>query len=99
MNRINFDTSAGNRRVSELIERLESKSLIPRPDFQRRLVWTTLDKNEFLRTVLQGYPFPEIYIAANKFDIETAKVLSSLLMVGNVLRLFISTLSAQTLSS
>jgi Protein of unknown function DUF262 len=73
MNRLNFDTAAGNRRVSELIERLESKSLIPRPDFQRRLVWTTADKNEFLRTVLQGYPFPEIYIAANKFDIETAK--------------------------
>lgn len=73
MNRISFDTAAGNRRISELIERIESKSLIPRPDFQRRLVWTTADKNEFLRTVLQGYPFPEIYIAANKFDISTAK--------------------------
>jgi hypothetical protein len=73
MKSVKFDTSAGNRRISELIERLESGSLIPRPAFQRRLVWTTEDKNEFLRTVLQGYPFPEIYIAANQFDMKTAK--------------------------
>jgi len=73
MKTVKFNTSAGNRRISALIERLESGSLIPRPAFQRRLVWTTEDKNEFLRTVLQGYPFPEIYIASNQFDMQTAK--------------------------
>jgi hypothetical protein len=45
--------------------------LLPRPEFQRRLVWTDKDKSEFIRTVLQEYPFPEIYIAAGSVDVES----------------------------
>jgi len=66
-------TSATNRRLRVLLTAIANETLIPRPDFQRRLVWTNRDKVEFLRTVLQGYPFPEIYVAAGKVDSATGE--------------------------
>jgi len=47
--------------------------LVSRPDFQRRLVWLNKDKIDFIKTVLDGYPFPEIYIAAGKVDAITGE--------------------------
>ncbi|WP_417377328.1 DUF262 domain-containing protein [Gimesia maris] len=66
-----MDTSASNRRLRILLTSVSNKTLIPQPDFQRRLVWTNNDKIEFIKTVLEGYPFPEIYIAAGKVDPKT----------------------------
>ncbi|MEL7894458.1 DUF262 domain-containing protein [Vreelandella neptunia] len=66
-----MDTSASNRRLRVLLTAVGNKTLIPQPDFQRRLVWTNKDKIEFIKTVLEGYPFPEIYIAAGKVDPKT----------------------------
>lgn len=68
-----LDTSASTRRIMEILEKLDSGTLIPRPEFQRRLVWDQKDKNEFLRTVLKSYPFPEIYLAVISADFNTAK--------------------------
>ncbi|MDR6294609.1 hypothetical protein E9232_007164 [Inquilinus ginsengisoli] len=65
-------TSAENRRVRALLSSLQSGELIPQPDFQRKLVWSNKDKIAFLDTVLQGYPFPEIYIAVGEVNLETA---------------------------
>jgi len=48
-------------------------SLEPRPEFQRRLVWTNAHKEEFLKTVLMNYPFPEIYVAAGEVNADTAE--------------------------
>ena len=47
--------------------------LIPRPEFQRRLVWTNRHKESFINTVLMGYPFPEIYVAADNIDSVTGE--------------------------
>ncbi len=47
--------------------------LVPRPEFQRRLVWTNSDKLHFIDTVLGGYPFPEIYIAAGDVDLDSGE--------------------------
>ena len=66
-------TSGTNRRLRLLLSAIKDGSLIPRPDFQRRLVWTNKHKEEFIHTVLQQYPFPEIYIAAGDVDTETGK--------------------------
>jgi uncharacterized short protein YbdD (DUF466 family) len=66
-------TSATNKKIRELISAVSEKSLVPRPEFQRRLVWTMEDKNKFLETVLMGFPFPEIYVADGDVDTETAK--------------------------
>ncbi|MDS3860553.1 DUF262 domain-containing protein [Thermosynechococcaceae cyanobacterium BACA0444] len=68
-----MDTSASNRRLRVLLTAIGNSTLIPQPDFQRRLVWTNKDKVEFIRTVLEGYPFPEIYIAAGKVDPKTGE--------------------------
>lgn len=61
-------TVATNKKLRELIVGIENGSLIARPDFQRRLVWTNKEKIAFIDTVIQGYPFPEIYIAAGAVD-------------------------------
>jgi uncharacterized protein with ParB-like and HNH nuclease domain len=65
-------TSAENRRVRALLNGIQSGELTPRPDFQRKLVWSNKDKVAFLDTVLGGYPFPEIYIAVGDVNLETA---------------------------
>lgn len=68
-----MDTSASNRRLRVLLTAIANNSLVPQPDFQRRLVWTNKDKVEFIKTVLEGYPFPEIYIAAGHVDTKTGE--------------------------
>lgn len=68
-----MDTSASNRRLRVLLTAIGNNTLIPQPDFQRRLVWTNKDKVEFIKTVLEGYPFPEIYIAAGHVDPKTGE--------------------------
>jgi uncharacterized protein with ParB-like and HNH nuclease domain len=66
-------TSATNRRLRLLLTAINKGMLIPQPDFQRRLVWSNKDKVEFIKTVLEGYPFPEVYIAAGKVDPKTGE--------------------------
>jgi uncharacterized protein with ParB-like and HNH nuclease domain len=66
-------TTATNRKVRELLTHLREGRLIPRPDFQRRLVWNNRDKSAFLETVLLNYPFPEVYVAAGEVDVETGE--------------------------
>lgn len=56
-----------------LLTAIGNGNLAPQPDFQRRLVWTSKDKVEFIKTVLEGYPFPEIYIAAGHVDTKTGE--------------------------
>ncbi len=68
-----MDTSATNRRIRVLISAIKEGSLIPRPEFQRRLVWTNKHKQEFIRTVLMNYPFPEIYVAAGELNPDTGE--------------------------
>lgn len=66
-------TSATNRRIRVLLTAIKDSSLVPRPEFQRRLVWTNKHKQEFIRTVLMEYPFPEIYVAAGDVDPDTGE--------------------------
>ena len=66
-------TSATNKKVRELIQAVRQGKLTPRPEFQRRLVWSRDDKNHFIDTILRGYPFPEIYFADGDVDLETGE--------------------------
>ena len=66
-------TSATNRRVRVLLSSLQDETLIPRPEFQRRLVWSKKDKFNFVSTVLEEYPFPEVYVAAGDVNLETGQ--------------------------
>jgi hypothetical protein len=65
-------TSAENRRVRALLNGLRTGELRPKPDFQRKLVWSNKDKVAFIDTVLSDLPFPEIYVAAGEVDLVTA---------------------------
>jgi Protein of unknown function DUF262 len=66
-------TTATNRRLRVLLTAIRDKTLIPRPEFQRRLVWSNKHKIAFLQTVLLEYPFPEIYVAAGDINSETGE--------------------------
>lgn len=67
-------TSGTNRRIGALLTAITRGTLVLRPEFQRRLVWTNKHKNAFLDTVLSSYPFPEIYIAAGDVNHETGEI-------------------------
>lgn len=66
-------TTATNRKIRTLLTGVRNQSLIPRPEFQRRLVWSNKHKRAFLQTVLMEYPFPEIYIAAGEVNSKTGE--------------------------
>lgn len=61
-------TSADSRSIGTILKGIRDQSLIPKPHFQRRAVWTSRDKVALIKTILEGYPFPEIYIVAGAVD-------------------------------
>lgn len=65
------NTSSTNRRVAELVTDLRDGSLVPDPKFQRRLVWSSKHRAEFIKTVLMGLPFPEVFISQGEVDTNT----------------------------
>jgi hypothetical protein len=64
-------TAPTSLKIRQLITDIQNNTLIPRPEFQRRLVWSMTDKNNFIDTILRGYPFPEIYIADGEVNLDT----------------------------
>lgn len=66
-------TSGTNIRLRKILSGLKAGTLIPRPDFQRRLVWANKHKVAFIQTVLEELPFPEIYIAAGEVNLESGE--------------------------
>lgn len=66
-------TASSNKKVREIITLVKEGKVIPRPEFQRRLVWSREDKNHFIDTILRGFPFPEIYLADGDINLETGE--------------------------
>ena len=66
-------TSPTSIKIRQIITQVKEQKLVPRPQFQRRLVWTSMDKMRFIDTVLRGYPFPEIYLANGPVDVDTGE--------------------------
>ncbi|MCF8487445.1 MAG: DUF262 domain-containing protein [Rhodobacteraceae bacterium] len=66
-------TAPESRKVAAIIKSVRDGSLIPRPEFQRRSVWTNRDKIEFIRTILESFPFPEIYVAVGEINTKTGE--------------------------
>jgi len=50
---------------------IKAKRLIPNAYFQRSLVWRDIHKREFIDTILQGYPFPQLFFSRGKINVET----------------------------
>lgn len=57
--------------ISDLIGKINREELILQPEFQRGFVWTPEHMENFIQTILDGYPFPEIYISQKGIDLET----------------------------
>ena len=68
-----MQTSATSRTIHELLTAIRNGTLVPSHEFQRNLVWSNKHKSAFIDTVLRGYPFPEIYIAAGEAEPDTGQ--------------------------
>lgn len=58
-----------SRELIDVINDIKSKRLILSPYFQRNLVWRQIHKVDFIKTILLGYPFPQIFIAKGSIDL------------------------------
>lgn len=60
----------------EFYNEIKNGRLIKTPYFQRNLVWRDIHKHDFIKTILDGYPFPLIFIAKGDLDVEQLSVVS-----------------------
>jgi hypothetical protein len=65
--------TASSQKIRQIVVDVREARLLPRPAFQRRLVWTNEDKWFFIDSILRGFPFPEIYMANGEIDTETGE--------------------------
>lgn len=59
-----------------LVNDINKDLLIPDAYFQRNLVWLESHKKDFIKTILMGFPFPEIFISKGKIDVEKMSTVS-----------------------
>lgn len=55
-------------KIADIYQDIDAGKLVLRPDFQRKFVWTHEHQEEFIETILGGYPFPEIYVCQGSID-------------------------------
>ncbi len=60
-----------SRYLVDLINEIKDGKLILAPYFQRKLVWRLAHKVDFIKTILLGYPFPEIFISRGDIDLDS----------------------------
>ncbi|OBZ10925.1 DUF262 domain-containing protein [Bacillus sp. FJAT-26390] len=57
--------------LGELFVKMNNKTLIYDPYYQRNFVWDTEHQKEFIRTILLGLPCPMIFVAEGDIDLDT----------------------------
>ncbi|MDH6303883.1 hypothetical protein M2459_000215 [Parabacteroides sp. PF5-5] len=60
----------------DLVNDIRSGKLIPNAYFQRNLVWRDVHNKDFIKTILLGFPFPQIFISKGKVNISTMTTVS-----------------------
>lgn len=60
-------------KIIDLYNKIHSGVWDTSPNFQRKLVWKKQHKYAFIDTILSNFPFPEIYIASEKMDVDNLK--------------------------
>lgn len=53
----------------DLVNDIRNGKLIPDAYFQRNLVWRDIHNKDFIKTILLGYPFPQIFISKGKVNV------------------------------
>lgn len=69
-NGLEFSIPANNQKIIDIYNKLRNNQLQVNTDYQRKLVWKRLHKENFIDTILRNYPFPEIYLAPGVLDQE-----------------------------
>ena len=59
-----------------LVNDIRTGRLIPDAYFQRNLVWRDVHKRDFIKTILLGLPFPQIFISKGKVDVSNMSTVS-----------------------
>lgn len=62
--------SVTNPTIADVYQLIEEGRLVLRPDFQRKFVWTIEHQEAFIDTILNGLPFPEIYVCEGEIDVQ-----------------------------
>jgi len=65
------------RQIIDLINEIRRGTLNLTPYFQRNLVWRSIHKAEFIETIREGLPFPQIFIAKGSIDVDSMVSTSS----------------------
>ena len=60
-----------SKELIDLVNEIKSRRLILSPYFQRNLVWRDVHKIDFIKTILMGLPFPQIFIAKGTIDLDS----------------------------
>ncbi|AHK15648.1 DUF262 domain-containing protein [Thalassolituus oleivorans] len=63
-----INPSVTNPTIADIYEKIDDGKMDLSPDFQRKFVWTQEHQEQFLDTILNGFPFPEIYVCQGKTD-------------------------------
>ena len=82
---IQIKPSVTNPTIADIYEKIDTGRLNLSPDFQRKFVWTQEHQEQFLDTILHGYPFPEIYVCQGITD--TRKLRTSQVVIDGQQRL------------
>lgn len=59
-----------SRELIDMVNDIKNNRLILSPYFQRNLVWREIHKVDFIKTILLGYPFPQIFIAKGTINLD-----------------------------
>jgi hypothetical protein len=62
--------SVTNPTIADVYQLIDASQLVLRPDFQRKFVWTHDHQEAFMDTILNGLPFPEIYVCEGDIDVQ-----------------------------
>lgn len=57
--------------LMDLVNDVKKGRLVPDAYFQRNLVWRDVHKRDFIETILQGLPFPQMFFSRGKIDVES----------------------------
>ena len=79
---VDINTSCSNESILNIYNGIKSENINLAPDFQRKLVWNDTHKENFIDTILRGYPFPEIYIAEGDIDVDNPSKVVKLVVDG-----------------
>jgi len=68
-----MDAYTQTRTIQQLMQEIRDDIISPRPEFQRKLVWSNQHKSAFIDSVLNKYPLPEIFLTEIQVDTYTGE--------------------------